>query len=153
MSNLITRYAWEDFEEARRRLYIIGVFNGLVAAALLLSAYWFSAPQWPWVAASTAVGGAFTVYAWVERWQSGLRIVRATLLYCFAIVAVYGYWGWPAVFAPGYGLEGDPPVFSSFSLLNAIFPYLCFGVQLAGLLPFFTLYRRWKHYQKQCKAH
>ena len=152
MSKLTEQYAWDDFKDARQRLYLIGLFNGLVAAGLMLSAYGFSAPQWPWVIGSLAVGLVFSAYVWLEQWQSSWRIIRAALAYLAVVGTIYGYWGWPAVFAPGYGLEGDPPVFSSFSLLNAIFPYLCFGVQLAGLLPFFALYRRWKHYQKQRKA-
>jgi len=147
MSGLARQYAREDFEEARKRLYLIGVFNGLVAVGLMLSAYWFSASQWPWVIGSTAIGLGFSAYVFLERWQSGWRIARAALLYLMAVGAEYGYWGWPAVFAPGYGLKSDPPVFSSFSLLNAVFPYLCFGMQMVGLLPLFVLYRRWVRYQ------
>lgn len=152
MSKLAEQYAREDFEEARQQLYLIGLFNGLVAVGLVLSAYGFSAPQWPWVVASLAIGLGFSIYARLERWQSSWRIARAALLYLFVVGAEYGYWGWPVVFAPGYGLESDPPVFSSFSLLNAVFPYLCFGMQLMGLFPLIVLYRRWSNYQQHHNA-
>ena len=149
MADFSEQYAWEDFEQVRRRLYLISVFNGLVTVTLLLSAYWFSAPQWPWAGASAALGIIAALYVRLQRWQSSTRIATAILVYLLWVAAEYGYWGWPAVFAPGYGLKADPPVFAMFSLVNAAFPYLCFGMQLAGLWPLVLLYWRWRQYQKQ----
>ncbi len=144
MTDHKSRYAREDFEEAVRRLYVTSLLNGLAAAALALSSWWFATAQWAWAAFSAGLGLLYVVYIRVEDWNSGLRIGRAAVLYALLLAAAVYTLGMPVPFAEGYGLGGDPPVFSLFSLLNALFPVLILGLQAVGLLPFFWLFwRRW----------